>query len=479
VLRGARFRSFIMGIPLEFLTSLAVTFHSTEVNSTWESPGVIFFKLLVVVFLVLLNGFFVASEFAIVKVRGSQLEALVDQGDRRAKSARKVTSHLDAYLSATQLGITLASLALGWLGEPYLARILQPCFFLVGITSPTVISTASFIIAFAIITFLHIVLGELAPKSLAIRKSLPTTLWISAPLEFFYALFRGPIWLLNGAANWILKKCLGLDPVAETELAHSEEELRVILAESEKSEEVSALGKEILINALDMRRRVVRDIMTPRGEVVYLDIEDSFEENFKVARESRHTRFPLCRGHLDETVGLVHIKDMLSILSQPKPDLLSIKRELLPVPEMMPLEKLLKFFLSNHAHLAIVVDEYGGGLGIVTLDNVLAELVGEIQDEFDTDDQEYRQISDKEFVVEGTLGLYELHDLAGLELESSDVSTIGGYVTHLLGHLPKQGESVQIESYRVTVTKADARRVLELNFRKMEPSPQEVQETES
>jgi CBS domain containing-hemolysin-like protein len=258
--------------------------------------------------------------------------------------------------------------------------------------------------------------------------------------------------------------------VPKTELAHSEEELRFILDQSEQSEEVSPLGRNLLVNALDLRRRVVRDIMTPRGEIVYLDVEDSFEVNVKKAIESRHTRFPLVRGHLDNTLGLIHIKELLPMLRDPHPDLMRIRRELTPVPEMMALEKLLTFFLSKHAHLAMVVDEFGGTVGMVTLENVLEELVGDIQDEFDTDKEEFRRINENEFTVDGALGLYELNDLTGLELESADVSTIGGYVTHLLGHLPKQGEELRIGDYQVTVTQADSRRVRQLHFRKLKDS---------
>lgn len=428
----------------------------------------ILLKLFIILGLVLLNGFFVASEFAIVKVRGSQLEALLDQGVKTAAVARHVVTHMDAYLSATQLGITLTSLALGWVGEPFLARILAPFLALAGVQSSAIIGGVSFIVAFSIITFLHIVLGELAPKSLAIRKSVATTLWISRPLDFFYLIFRPAIYVLNGSANQILKHVLRIDPVAENELAHSEEELRYILTESGNAEEVTPLGKEILINALDMRRRVVRDIMTPRGDVVFLDVEDPFEESLKRAQESRHTRFPLCQGHMDNTIGQIHIKDMLRLLREKKPDLNSIRREVLPVPEMMSLEKLLNFFLSKHAHLALVVDEYGGTVGIVTLDNVLEELVGDIQDEFDAEKPEYRRVNENEFFVDGTLGLYELQDLAGLEIESSDVSTVGGYVTHLLGHLPKQGEKVRIDDYEVTITQTDGRRVVQVQFKRLE-----------
>ena len=222
---------------------------------------------------------------------------------------------------------------------------------------------------------------------------------------------------------------------------------------------------------LDLRDRVVRDIMTPRGEIVYLDLEDDFETNVKKAIESRHTRFPLCRENLDNTVGLIHIKELMPMLRDPHPDLLKIKRELISVPEMMELEKLLKMFLSKHAHLAMVIDEFGGTVGMVTLENVLEEVVGDIQDEFDTDKEEFRKINENEFTVDGALGLYELNDLTGLELESADVSTIGGYVTHLLGHLPKQGEQVKIDNYLVTITQTDGRRVGQLHFKKLSEQP--------
>ena len=441
------------------------------IATRWEAPDVIFFKLLGVLLIVAVNGFFVIAEFSIVKLRSSQLDTLIDKGDRRAVFARHVTEHLDSYLSATQLGVTMASLALGWVGEPYVAHLIEPLFALVGVASPGIINAVAVVLGFAIITFLHITLGELGPKYIAINDPLGVSLRVVGPLRLFFAVFRPAIWALNRSSNYILRDLFRMKPVGGVDLAHSEEELRLILAESEGAHEVTPLGREILINALDLRRRVVRDIMTPRGEVIFLNTEDSFDENLKLAQVSRHTRFPLCEGHLDHTVGLVHIKDLLSLTREAHPDLVAIKRDLLPVPEMMPLEKLLDFFLKRHAHLALVVDEYGGTVGIVSLDNVLEELVGDIQDEFDVDDQEYKKISDEEFIVEGALGLYEVNDLVGLELESADVSTIGGYVTHLLGHLPRPGEQVRIDGYLVVVTQADGRRIDQLHFKKLhEPS---------
>jgi CBS domain containing-hemolysin-like protein len=436
-------------------------------GAVWESADIIFLKLLGIALLVLLNAFFVGSEFAIVKVRSTQLEPLIEEGDARAKLSGEVISKLDVYLSACQLGVTLSSLGLGWVGEPFLARMLTPLFYLAGIQSAAVIHTLCFALAFAVITVAHIVLGEQAPKIIAIRHALAATLWVSRPLHWFYLAFGPAIAFLNFATNLILKRVFRVESAKTHELGHSEEELRVILAESEENPEgVSPLGKEILINALDLRRLVVRDITTPRGEVVSLDLENTFDENLKIAQDSRHTRFPLCQGHLDNTLGLVHIKDLLRLTREQSPDLTSIKREILPVPEMMPLEKLLKLFLNKHAHLALVVDEYGGTVGIVTLDNVLEELVGSIQDEFDVEAPEFRRVNEEEFVVEGIFGLYELNDAAGLELESPDVSTIGGYVTHLIGRLPQQGEKVAIDGYEVTITKCDGRRVEQLHFKR-------------
>src|SRR5580693_975321 len=439
-------------IPFWF-TALA----SSEVDADLGGSGSILFNLLIILLLVFLNGFFVASEFALVKVRSSQLDALETE-DKKVELARRVTSHLDAYLSATQLGITLASLALGWIGEPYLAKLIRPVLMDFGMRSEPIVHGVSFALGFGMITYLHIVLGEVTPKWLGIRKALVISLWISRPLHLFYIIFRPAIWFLQASANWIMKSVFRMDPVTDTELVHSEEELRVILTENETPADGTELGNELLINALDFRRRVVRDIMTPRGDVIYLDLQDSFDANVQVAIESGHTRFPLVQGHLDNTVGLIHIKDLMREMKNERHDLLAIKRELMPVPEFMPLEKLLRAFLAKRAHFAVVVDEYGGAVGIVTLDDVLGELVGEIKDEF---------------VVQGQLNLYELQELADLEVETSDVSTIGGYVVQLLGHLPRQGEQVQIEDYLVTITQTDGLRIFQLHFKKREAQPSE------
>ena len=449
------------------LLLLAATAISQTRDPQWDSPMVLLGKLAAIAALVALNAFFVACEFSVVKVRTTQLDALLEEGNPRARFVKHVRAHLDAYLSATQLGVTLASLALGWIGEQSLVSILQPALAAVHIYSNAVATSIAIALAFAGITFLHIVFGELAPKYIAISDPLPVALRLMRTLGAVYVLFKPAIWLLNKSSNFLLRRVLRLQAIPASELAHSEEELRLILEQSEKSADVTPLGRELVFNVLDLRDRVVRDIMTPRGEIVYLDVEDDFETNVKKAIESRHTRFPLCRENLDNTIGLIHIKELVPMMRDPHPDLLKIKRDIMPLPEMMPLEKLLKIFLSKHEHLALVVDEFGGTVGMVTLENVLEEVVGDIQDEFDFEKEEFRKINANEFSVDGALGLYELNDLAKLELESPDVSTIGGYVTHLLGHLPKTGEEVKIDNYVVTVSQADSRRVKQLHFKKL------------
>src|SRR5436305_14198664 len=392
---------------MNFPSLFPLAFIADVVAQHWDPLMLLIVKLMTVMALVLVNGFFVVAEFALVKIRDSQLKTLADTGVKRASLVKQIRDNLNAYLSACQVGITAASLGLGWVGEPFLARMLQPFFGISGIESTAVIKSISFTLAFSAITFLHIVLGEQAPKILAIRKSMSAALFVSAPLRLFYAIFKPAIWFLNAASNWVLRRVIRVEPIAAGELVHSEEEVRLIVRESAKSAEVTPLGRELVFNALDLRDRVVRDIMTPRGEIVFLDVDDGFDTNVNKDIESRHTRFPLSRENVDNTVGLIHIKELLPMMRDPHPDLKKIKHELLPVPEMMPLENLLRLFLSKHAHVAIVVDEFGGTVGLVTLENVLEELVGDIQDEFDFEKEEFRKISANEFSVDGALGVYD------------------------------------------------------------------------
>ncbi len=448
-----------------FVSLLLASASPEGLHSEWTtSSGKLMGEAFAIVFFVVLNGFFVATEFALVKVRQSQIEAAIEEGRRGAQLLQRITRQLDAYLSATQLAITLCSIGLGMVGEPMVASLLQPLMFKAGVSSEVVIHSVSIGIAYILVTYLHVVLGELTPKALAIRRALPTALFIAPALHFCYMILRPGIWVLRGSARFLLQKAFRIDFVTGGELAHSEEELRHIVAESEKSQRVTETEKDILLNALALNDRCVRDVMTPRNQVVSLDVDESFEHNWKVAVGSKHTRLPLVEGHLDHSIGLIHIKDLLALSGQSAADLRSIARELAPVPEMMPIDKLLRVFLDRHLHMALVVDEFGGAVGIVTLDNVIEEIVGDIQDEFDQEKPEFLRINDNEFEVDGTLNLYELADIAGLEVESDEVSTVGGYITHLLGHLPRVGEHAEIGEYRATVTRVDQRRVLAVRF---------------
>ncbi|RYD65484.1 MAG: HlyC/CorC family transporter, partial [Verrucomicrobiaceae bacterium] len=425
------------------------------------------------VFFLLLNAFFVASEFAIVKVRASQIEGETKENPVKAATALKVVNNLDGYLSANQLGITIASLALGFLGEPFVAALVSPLLMQTGM-SVWWVKGISFTLAILSFTFLHVVIGELMPKSIAIRYPLGTTMNLSTPLHAFYKSAKWGIIILQGTANWLLKRLFNIEPMKESEHSHSAEELALLVAHSEKSQEVTEKEREILINALGLNELWVRDVMTPRNKVVILDADQPFEKTLEIALRSKHTRFPLVKGHLDHSIGLIHIKDLFKLIKDPDPDLMRIKRELKIVPDTMPLDTLLQFFLREHAHLAMAVDEFGTPVGIVFLDNVMEELVGDIQDEFDNERSSFTRVNDDEFVIEGAM---TLNDLAGfvpeLFLESGEVTTIGGYLTQQLERFPEVGETVEILGYEARVTSTDGRRVGQVHFRKLVPAKEE------
>lgn len=430
-------------------------------------------KLLGVLFLVFLNGFFVAAEFAMVKIRETQLHPLVSKGNRRAKVAGLLVQHLDASLSATQLGITLASLGLGWIGEPVFHDLLLPVMKWLNIDSPHLQQTLSFGVGFSAITFLHIVVGELAPKSLAIQKPLPTTLWVAHPFWWFYKLSFPFIWLLNHTSLWLLRQ-VGIEPVSEAEMAHSEEELRLLFASTPKAAGTTTLGRQIVLNALDLRRRVARDVMRPRQEIVVLSTEASMAECLDLAEKTRFSRFPLCKeGNLDESIGVVHFKDMFAMRFRARhaSDLVPIARKTIYVPETARLEKLLQLLLERKSHMAIVVDEYGGTVGMVTLENILEEVVGQIQDEFDQELPMMVKVSETEWDVLGGLPLHDLAELTGEPIEEEGITTASGWVTHKMGGFPKVGDVIKIGNYELKVEEMEGLRVARLKLRRLQAAP--------
>jgi CBS domain containing-hemolysin-like protein len=429
----------------------------------WSFTGnQVLFYFVAIAFFVALNGFFVATEFALVKVRDSQLAEAEKAKRSGATMARHQLTQLDAYLSAAQLGITLASLALGMLGEPVIAVMLQPLFYKLGMTSEATLHTVSVGIAYAIMSFLHVVVGEQLPKTFAIRKALETSLKVAPAMHVCYMLLRPATYVLNSSAGLLLKM-LGVKPSSEHGLGHSEDELRQVLSQSDEGV-LTGTERNILLNTLALNDRTVRDVMTPRNLVVYLDVEDDPETNLKKAISHQHTRYPVVEGHLDNTIGVIHVKDLLKASGENLKDILRYKRNIIEVPELIEVDRLLNLFLKRKEHLALVVDEYGGAVGIVTLDNVLERIVGDIQDEFDDEHPMFRRVDENEFVVQGLFNIDDLQDRVGIQLEPVDVSTVGGYISHLLGRLPKQGDSVMMGDYEAWVETADDRRVISVRF---------------
>jgi CBS domain containing-hemolysin-like protein len=448
------------------------------ISTEFPTGGEFLLYIVGITFFLLLNAFFVAAEFAIVKVRPSQIETSGKETGHNYKTALHIVNNLDGYLSANQLGITISSLALGFLGEPFVTALVAPLLFQVGLPQNVVYWT-SLVLAIASFTFLHVVVGELMPKSIAIRKSVATTVLLAAPLHVFYKTFKLVIVFFNGTANLLLKSLFRIDPISESEHSHSAEELALLVTQSGKSQEVTEIEREILINALGLNELWVRDVMTPRTKVIILDADQPFEKTLEIALRSKHTRFPLVKGHLDNAIGLIHIKDLFKLIKEPNPDLMQIKRELKIVPDTMPLDTLLTFFLREHAHLAMAVDEFGTPVGIVFLDNVMEELVGDIQDEFDNERSSFSQINDDEFLIEGSM---TLNDLAGhvpeLFLESGEVTTVGGYLTQQLGRFPEAGETQEILGYEARVTSTDGRSVGQVHFRKILPAPDDSEDAD-
>jgi CBS domain containing-hemolysin-like protein len=443
-------------------------------NGGSDLPGIIL-KTLLVVGLVLLNGFFVAAEFALVKIRETQLDALVLQGNRRAKVARAIIANLNSFLSATQLGITMASLGLGWVGQPVFTALLSPLLVSLHVASETARHSIAFAIGFSALTFFHITAGELAPKWTAIQNPLPIALSVAQPLRWFYLASYPFNWLLNHAAQWLMRQA-GVASPDEAKQVHSQEELRLLVATAQKRAGASVLGRDIVLNALDLRRRRVREVTRPRHEIVALDTQASMAACLDLAEKTRYSRFPLCDGgDVDRSLGVVHIKDLYALRLRARcgADLLPAARKLIYVPETAHLEKLLQLFLDRKLHLAIVVDEYGGTVGMVTLENILEELVGQIQDEFDQEKPLLARTGDSTWEASGALPLHELEDLTAQSLQAEGLTTVSGWVTHRLGGFPKAGDVLTVGAYELRVETMDGMRVGRLKLTKREERPPE------
>ncbi len=452
---------------------------------TWEYPSAssIFLFFLGTCFFLFLNAFFVANEFASARVRESQLAEDEDDTKAQAKRRRRalhIVRHLDTFLSANQVGITLASLALGGLSEPFIESLIAPPLEYYLHLNATVVSTISYTVAYGLFTFAHVVLGELVPKSLAIRHPLEIAMSTATGMTRFARSTRWIVNFFNNTANAIAHRLFGIDPHYEPNHRHSAEEIALIVEESGRSNEVTQMEAEISKNALELNDRSVRDIVVPRSSVEVIDINAPFEQNLEIVNESRHSRFPLVQGSLDKVKGWVHVKDILKLVKTGQDNLTKVMRPLKIVPETMKLDTLLNFFSKENTHFALAVDEYGDAIGMVFLDDVLEEIVGDdIRDEFEeATARDFFSIAPGQYIASGALALFDLEEylpeLGELESENG-VSTLGGYITDLIGHLPEPGEQARVKDYLATVTGSDGRRVTQVRLEQA-PKPEAASE---
>ena len=432
--------------------------------------------LLLALAFILANGVFVAAEFAIIKVRPTQLAELAAEGSSRARMARRITKKLDTYLSATQFGVTLASLALGWIGEPVFERLIEPYVSAFGSYRVSVAHSIAAAIAFIIISWLHITFGELGPKYIAVGKTLGTALFLAHFLRAFYVVMFPLIWLLNRSSNAVLR-ILGIRPAMTTDVAHSQEELRLILATSEKAGVLTEENREIIEGVFQFSKRTARQIMVPRTDVAVLSTKKSIEQNLEMIRTSRHTRYPLCDGTLDQTIGLIHVKDLLlAQLRGPGRPLVELKRDVLFVPENSNIEALLSQFIEHKTHMAVVLDEYGGASGIVSLENITEELFGQIQDEFDRERPEIEPLGNGRYRVRGDYLIEDLVDRLKVEVGEPAEETIGGFVAARIGREVAPGDRTTLGDLSIEVLEAERFRVRWVIVQTQMPKTEEAEE---
>ncbi|OOM07248.1 hemolysin family protein [Clostridium saccharobutylicum] len=418
----------------------------------------ILMDIIIVFLLVFMNGFFVAAEFAMVKVRKSRVETLVIEGNTNAKHTLKVVNDLNSYLSGCQLGITLASLGLGWVGEPALSNMLSPIFNMFNLSEGTSHSI-SFVLAFSIITGFHIVLGELVPKSLAIITAEKIAMYTALPLIMFYNLTYPIMWLFNHTTNFILK-IFGFSQMDEHEEAHTDEEIKLLVEESYKHGLIDKTELTFVDNIFDFSEKTVKDIMIPRTDMACVFLEDSFDEIIKYALAEQLTRYPVCKDSKDNISGFIHIKDLYRLkIEGNNENIQSIVREIKFVPESMSISELLKIFKKEKIQIAIVIDEYGGTFGLVTIEDILEEIVGEIRDEFDEETEEIKKTKDGNYIVDGKVNIEYINELLDIEIEMEHIDTIGGWIYSKLKSYPQVNDKINYKEYEFIILKCDSKRI--------------------
>lgn len=423
-------------------------------------------NIIIVILLVFMNGFFVATEFAMVKVRKSRIETLALEGSRNATNTLKVVSDLNSYLSACQLGITLASLGLGWVGEPAVANMLAPVFELFNLSENTTHSI-SFILGFSIITGLHIVLGELAPKSLAIISAEKIAMHTALPLIMFYKVTYPIMWTFNHSTNLVLKM-FGISQVDEHYAAHTDEEIKLLVEDSYKHGLIDQTELTFVDNIFNFSEKTVREVMIPRTDMACIFIEDSFEEIINFALEEQLTRYPVCRDSKDNVIGFIHIKDLYRLKFEGNENIEDIIRDIKFVPESLSISELLKTFKEEKSQMAIIIDEFGGTSGLVTVEDILEEIVGEIQDEFDDErEEDIRKNENGSYIVEGKVLIEDINELLDTDIEDENIDTIGGWIYFQLKSYPKVKQKIQYNNYEFIILKCDRKRISKVLIKKL------------
>ncbi|WP_138493747.1 hemolysin family protein [Paenibacillus pinistramenti] len=419
--------------------------------------------------LVVLNGFFVSAEYALVKIRGGRIDTLVEEGRRNASAARSIINQLDGYLSACQLGITLASLGLGWVGQPIVASFLQPLFDNFGWKQGWTYGV-SFTLAFLFIAVLHIVLGELAPKTIAVRMADEVTLLSAKPMKVFYKVMYPLIWIVNGLANRLLS-LLRVRPASEQDYLHTEEEIRIMMKESSESGLIDSAEMKLVDNIFDFAATTAREIMIPRTEMICLYMNNSLQENIDISIGGMRTRYPLCDTDKDNIIGFIHIKDMLRSDCN---DLRELLRPILAVPESISISDLMKRMQKSKTQIAILIDEYGGTSGLVTLEDIMEQIVGEIQDEFDEERPAIEQIEEDVYSIDGLMLIESVNERFHLGMDSEDYDTIGGWLYARIDALPpKIGQTAEFDGYLFTIEETDDKRISRVRLLKQQFLPLE------
>ncbi|MEW5867667.1 MAG: hemolysin family protein [Chloroflexota bacterium] len=428
--------------------------------------------LVAIALLVLANGFFVAAEFSLVSVRRTRIAELVARGETKAETVQKALENPDKVIAATQLGITLASLGLGWVGEPALSHLLDPLVALFPQAAQSGIAhSISAAVAFIAITFLHVVVGELAPKSIALQNPEGTSLFVAGPTLWTERLFKPAIWALNGTGNALLR-LIGIQPVSGHQLAHSVEELKMLVTASAEDGVVKAEERKMLHAIFDFGELVVRQVMIPRTEVIAVEADLPMNEIISLVSQSTYTKFPVYEDSLDQIVGIVHVKDLLQAMQRSDCQSCVARdflREPLFVPETISVSALLRRFRDNRQHIAIILDEYGGTAGLVTLEDLLEEIVGEVSDPFDVDNPEFQTLADGSILIDGLALIEDVNEQLGLNLQDPNYDTIAGYVLGKLGHIPGNKEAIEGDGVRIRIIEMDGLRIARISLTIIQP----------